>query len=51
MNVFPGINQKKIGEYYSKFKVSFESEELFTEFVVNESEEQIINKLKAVIND
>jgi hypothetical protein len=50
MRVFPNIEPKQISEYHSRFKKSFQTTPAFQNFVLESSEEQIIDKLKEVVH-
>ena len=51
MKVFPNLEPKKINEYHSRFTQSFQDSSAFRSFVLKNSEEQIIKRLKEVIHD
>ncbi|TXI88518.1 MAG: hypothetical protein E6Q36_05360 [Chryseobacterium sp.] len=49
MRSIPDIDKKKLGDSMRDFKFSFENKSAFEEFILNNSEEQIINQFKKVL--
>jgi len=50
MKIFPDLQSKQISEYHSRFTKSFQTKSAFQSFILESSEEQIIDKLKDVVH-